>query len=178
MNKAIIDIETGGFSKSKNGICEIGMLVIDEKNQSIGNYSTLIKPYLRPESEELVSYKEDAMAIHGITEEELIEEGDEPTAVCLQIIEFLKSYDCNQYIGHSIKTFDAPRLKHFFQRFGNSELHFGNCIDTLEMARKKLPQLKSHTLSDLCTFYKIDNHGEHRAIGDCGATLELYKKLL
>lgn len=28
--KAIIDIETGGFSITKNGVCEIGMLVIDD----------------------------------------------------------------------------------------------------------------------------------------------------
>jgi len=75
--KAVIDIETGGFSKEKNGICEIGIIAVDENNIETGSLNVLINPYTRPlefqeEPNQLVSYKDDAMAVHGITLDELL----------------------------------------------------------------------------------------------------------
>ncbi len=68
---AFIDIETGGFSIEKNGVCEIFTVVIPETPDMTNiDYHCLIKPYKRPNSDELVSYKNDAMAVNGIKVEE------------------------------------------------------------------------------------------------------------
>ena len=73
--KAFLDIETGGFSITKNGICEIAIIVVDDELNQVARLHQLIKPYKRVvdgvESNELVSYKDDVMKINGLTEEQL-----------------------------------------------------------------------------------------------------------
>jgi hypothetical protein len=50
----------------------------------------LIKPYTREEgSDELVSYKEDAMAVNGLTVEKLIEEGIDVEVATEQLYKFI-----------------------------------------------------------------------------------------
>jgi len=179
MNRAIVDIETGGFSVTKNGICEIGMLIIDEKFDVISEYSTLIKPYTRPDSTEMVSYKDDAMAVNGIEIKDLINKGLDVRTVCHQLNYLIYMNKVGEFIGHNIKSFDAPRLNHFFERFSNRQkIDFSNYQDTMSISRKINKDLKSHSLQSLCEFYGIVNDSEHRALGDCRATLEVYKRLM
>lgn len=178
MNRAIIDIETGGYSVTKNGICEIGMLIIDEKFKVIFSDSWIIEPYLRPESTDYVSYKADAMAVHGITLKELTTSGLTPKYVCDRIEYLIMEFGVQIFVGHNIKAFDAPRMNHFFKRFGRDQINFSNCEDTISISRKINKDLKSHSLPNLCEFYGIMNESAHRALGDCRATLEVYKRLM
>src|SRR5699024_6510557 len=51
-------------------------------------------------------------------------------------------------------------------------------IDTLELARFILPQLKSHRLNTLCKHYGIELTQHHRAIYDTEATAYLHWRLI
>lgn len=51
-------------------------------------------------------------------------------------------------------------------------------IDTLEMARKKLPRFSNYKLTDLCAYFGVDTDGAHRAMADCRLTYQLFERLL
>jgi len=79
-------------------------------------------------------------------------------------------------VGHNIHTFDMKFIQRDAQRyFGKS---IGNdYIDTLQLARTYLPQLRHHRLVDLADYYGIDAEGAHRALNDCRMTQQVFEKL-
>lgn len=175
-HKAIVDLETGGLSITKNGVCEIAMLIIDDSMNIVKELNLLIKPYTREEgSSELVSYKDDAMAVNKISMEEILS-GEDVKDVMFKVSNVIINYNVTSIIGHNIKAFDFPRLDYLLKRF--QDISFAELFleDTLEMSRDKL-NLKSNSLESVCEFFGIINPDSHRALGDCYATLEIYKKL-
>lgn len=50
-------------------------------------------------------------------------------------------------------------------------------VDTLQIARKVLPELPSRSLENLCLHYGIVNASAHRAYHDALATAKLYQTL-
>lgn len=176
MNKAIIDLETGGFSKEKNGICEIGLIVIDDQCRVVSQYSTLIKPYIRKDGTEPVSYKDKSMAVHGITIDMLEDNGLYSVYVCEHIKFVFALHNVSVFIGHNIDVFDKPWMNTFFE-VSSIPFQITNTEDTLKLAKELLPDLKSHSLPNLCLHFGITNNSAHRAMGDCMATLEVYKIL-
>ena len=170
--KAVIDIETGGFSKNKNALCEVGIVIIDENFRIIDELNILISPYG-------AEYNHHAMLIHGITIETLEKEGIPPGFACKKIRDFLEKYQTYTFIGHNIKRFDLPFLRAFFDRFSKiSDLvSFEAYEDTLIIAKTRL-NLSSYALGALCNFYHVKNEDAHSAIGDCKATLEVYRNLI
>lgn len=185
--KIFIDIETGGFSIEKNGICEIAFVITDDDLNFITEYQTYIKPYKRPDSTEFVSYKPEAMEVNKIPMC-IILNGKDVTVVLREIQDLILSTifqnqndllfeSQNTFIGHNSISFDIPRIKYLFKRFlpeFNVDL-FGQ-EDTKVIARKKL-NLESYSLENLCTHFGIENQNAHSALSDVYATIELYKKL-
>jgi len=177
MKKCIIDIETGGFSITKNGVCEIGALIIDENYNVVKEFHRYIKPYTRPDSEELVSYKEDAMSVNGITEQFLIEFGEDVSSVMEAYKCFLSDNETREIIGHNSDQFDLPRIAYLLENFTeNGYVPTINSVDTIKIARQKL-NCQNHNLPFLCNLLGINNDHAHTALGDCYSTLELYKLL-
>lgn len=184
MQKVIVvtDIETGGFSMKKNGICEIAFLVVDAETLEVVNmYDGLISPYERdPEVQEsegqLVSYKEDAMAVNGISEQDLIDFGFSPKEFCHFSLELLGQFEIVAFMGHNINSFDKRWLEYFYGRFAEQNLDFSETICTLKLAREKVDG--SHKLVDLCAHFEIESNESHRALSDCYDTLNVYKKLI
>lgn len=174
MNRAIIDIETGGFSITKNGVCEIGVLIINEQYEVLMHHYWIIKPYTRPDSDELVSYKDDAMAVNGISMDE-IEKGFDIESVCDAFVKNIECFNVKTLIGHNFRLFDNPRLKYLVERFTEYKFDY-DILDTLEESKKQGLNLESYSLESLCKHYGIVNNDCHRALGDCYATLELLKK--
>lgn len=166
---AFLDIETSGWSKEKNALCEIGLIITDG-TEIITEYSTCIKPYLRPDGE-LVSYKDDAMVIHGITMQE-IENGLTIEAALHTVKTLLFAHGVNTVAGHGIKSFDLSWLNYLMMRFSDFDFMGYNVIDTLSIARER--NNGSCKLEDLCTEYGIPS-GNHRALADAKASFELYK---
>lgn len=172
--KGILDIETGGFSITKNGVCEIALLAVNHNNEIVGTFHRLIKPYTREAgSDELVSYKEDAMAINGHTVERLIEEGVEVDEAMLDLKNFILSYGIEIIIGHNSNAFDVPRVDYLLNRFANFGISLLQKQDTMLMAKEK-HRLPSYKLEALCEHFGIVNTDSHTALGDTKATLELF----
>ena len=179
---AIIDIETGGFHKTKNGLCEIGLLIIDEDGKIYEALNWLIRPYRRrdPDTkeilEELVSYKDDAMKINGLSEDLLRKHGADAGLVCAAFEALLRFHRVKKAVGHNIKSFDNLWIEEFTDRFGKG-FKFEELIDTKEIAKEKLKYIANHKLETLCAHFKVTNKEAHRALGDCHATKEIYFKL-
>lgn len=167
---AFIDLETAGWSKEKNALCEIAVVITDG-NTIIHEWSTLIKPYNR-ENGEPVSYKDDAMAVHGITMQEL-ENGMHIDNALYTATTLMFTYEVTTIAGHGITNFDLPWLNYLTGRFCGIQLTT-EVIDTLLMCRNHYKG--SHTLSDACTRFGI-TQGTHRALSDAKASFELWKCL-
>lgn len=180
--RAFLDIETGGFSITKNGICEIALIVVDEHFKVVDTFHKLIKPYTRLDesgnpSDELVSYKDDAMAINGLTIERLIEEGFEVEQVINEFEVFIRKHGIKTIIGHNSNAFDIPRVNYLSERFGSKSFFSINIDDTMKIAKQKL-KLASYKLEFLCNHFGIEIVDQHTSKGDAMATIELYKHLI
>jgi len=177
-NIGILDIETGGFSTTKNGVCEIALLIVNiDLTEVIDEFSILIKPYTRADdTDELVSYKDDAMAIHGITIEELEEKGEHVEVVLQKLFARLEKQNVKIILGHNVKAFDIPKVEHLTVRFLGKDFSGFGKVCTLQLAKQHLSS-KSNKLEDLCAEYNIKQINSHRALSDCYSTFGLAKVL-
>lgn len=174
-NIAVLDIETGGFSRTKNAICEIGVLILNVQLEVIEEYRTLISPYIRNPllsdfDGQLCSYKDDAMEINGIQMEDILK-APSAEVVAKEFVELFTNHNIYKCIGHNIDGFDKPWIEEFLQRF-EVPFEFPETIDTMKMSKKSGE--KKNSLKELCEKLGIENKNAHTAIGDCYATLELY----
>lgn len=175
--KAVLDIETGGFSITKNGICEIGILALDKDLNEVDRLHVYIIPYTRADDTlELVSYKEDAMRINGLNVDFLHKAGIPVETASNMIVKFFEKYNFKSLLGHNV-GFDLPRVNYLLARFAHSVIPRLEIIDTLDIARAS-KRFAKNDLEFLCKELEIDNKDKHTAIGDCFSTIELYKKLV
>lgn len=174
MNTAVIDIETGGFSITKNGVCEIAAVILSPKFEILDTFQTYIKPYKRENSEELVSYKDDAMAVNGISMEQL-EAGKEVEHAVMNFFDFLEGQEVQTIVAHG-RHFDFPRIEYVSRRFVGSTLDNFKKECTIDLAKSKL-NVGSYSLENLCEFLGISNEKAHSALGDALATARLYEIL-
>jgi len=173
---AFIDLETGGFSKTKNGLCEVAVSITTPALEIVASCSHIIKPYLRDCETELVSYKPDAMAIHGITLERLQTEGTDITVALSEIFNLLEVHGVTTIAGHNVKTFDFPWLDYLFTRFLGCGISDLDKLDTLQLAKDTIAH-HSYKLEHLCELLGIQNEAQHTAPGDVLATIELLRYL-
>lgn len=180
MKIAILDLETGGFSSTKNGLVELACVIADENFVEVDSFRKLILPYKRHGEEELVSYKDDAMAIHGITMEEIMRDGFLMREVMEQFTELLSRHNITTVVGHNIKAFDLRFVAHLLERC-DFDCHTKWILeDTMQIAKgygnlkTALPNVQ---LPTLCAHFGIVNEKQHSGIGDCRATLQLFKIL-
>lgn len=179
-NKIIFDIETGGFEKSKNALCELGALVVNADNEILETLQYYVKPYCREASSELCSYKPDALAVNGITQQQ-IAEGKIIELVLLKFIKLIADHEVKTIIGHNSDFFDTKWISYLLGRFTPHQQYFDEIrkVDTMRLAQARMDcQPPSYKLGALCEYYGIEITDAHTAIGDCTATLELYKRLL
>jgi len=172
-NKAVIDIENGGFSRSA-GIVEIGMIIIDENNKEIARFGAIISRYFVEGTEELCKYSDEAIEIHGVTAEVQEAEGINPREAVIQMEALIQDYDVIEFMGHSIKKFDCPILVKFFDEFSKYDCEDWFPIQTCihEIAKKEF-ELDSYSMESLCEEFNVVNINPHRALGDCDASLKL-----
>jgi DNA polymerase-3 subunit alpha (Gram-positive type) len=125
-------------------------------------FTTLVKPDY-PITEENV-------AITGITPEMV---KDAPK-IGMVIPDFMKFIEGAVLVAHNAE-FDTKFIKRFA---GGEEYEVKNkVLDTLEMARTLLPQLKRHDLHTIADHFGIIFH-HHRAMSDAYATAEAFIELM
>lgn len=98
----------------------------------------------------------------------------------------LQAEGVNVIVAHNGITFDFPILKRLFEEMQNelsldiSEIDLYRIIflDTLLISRRHLNHIGSHKQEALCSYYKIDDRGAHRALNDVKALMKIYKHMM
>jgi len=157
----VFDLETTGLDFMNNGITEIGAVKL-VNGKVTEQFTTLVKPdYL---------ITEENIAITGITPD-MVKDAPKIGAV---IPDFMKFIDGAILVAHNA-DFDMK----FVKRFAGAEGYEvkNKVLDSVEIARAKLPQLRRHDLHTIAEHFGIVFH-HHRALSDSYATAEAFIELM
>ena len=167
MREVVLDTETTGFDPATGDrIVEIGCVELIDHLPTGRSFQAYLNP------ERLVPIE--TQRVHGLTDEFL---ADKP--LFAHIVEELL-----EFIG------DAPLVIHnasFDMKFVNSELHrcgrkplpHARAIDTIEIAKAKIPGAR-YSLDELCRRFGIDltARSKHGALLDAELTARVYLELV
>ena len=159
----LFDLETTGISCINDEVVEISALKV-RNGKVVDTFSTLVNPG-RP-------IPERASMVNGITDE-MVAGSPGFEEVLGKFLDFIED---DVLVGHNIHTFDMK----FLQR--DAEKYYGKAIgndylDTLWIARRYLPELPHHKLTDLAEHYGISIDGDHRALNDCRMNQLVFERL-
>lgn len=156
-----LDVETTGLDPAKNRLLEIGAVKVED-GKIIGSYGTLIDTGIP------IPYR--IRELTGITDE-MQREGKSLDTAMRELVKFCEGYPI---LGHNVQ-FDYGFLKQGAVQCG---LRFEkDGIDTLKIARKVLPGMKSRTLPAMCAYYRVDPGNSHRALDDARSAHEIFQKM-
>ena len=159
----VFDLETTGTSCYKDSVIEISAIkVVDHKIRD--EFSSLVYP-----GRSIPYY---ASHVNGITDE-MVANAPRFEVVLKDFIEFIGGMPL---VGHNINAFDMKFIYRDCQNYYGPVLD-NDYVDTLKLARKYLPRLEHHTLSDLADYYGISTDGAHRALNDCRMNQKIYENL-
>jgi len=156
-----IDLETTGFYPQKDGVTEIALVRMEEGQKSV--FQSFVNPG-RPIPPRV-------QALTGITNEDVADAPPLP-----EVLETVRPYLEDAVWVFQNAPFDLGFLTPVLRRVG-FKMEF-KVVDTLRLARKTLPGLRSYRLSNLARVFAWPGSRYHRALTDAEATLwvahELY----
>lgn len=159
----VFDIETTGLSKETESITEIGAVkVVDGK--IIDRFSTFVNPE-RPIPAEITK-------LTGITNE-MVADAPVITEILPKFLEFCQDA---VLVAHNA-NFDTGFIRLNAERKCSIEVK-NTVLDTLELSRALLPDLKKHKLDIICEQLGVSLEGHHRAVNDAEATAEVFLKFI
>ena len=159
----VVDVETTGLRANQNDIIELAALhVVD--HQPMETFSALIQ------TDKMLP--DDIVALTGITDAMLKSDG---IALDNAMHGFLKFVSNGRVVCHNA-GFDYAFLKAACRKCHLPEFK-NQYVDTLQMAKRKLPNAPDHKLSTLARLLECEMTGEHRALDDCRTTFRVYEKL-
>ncbi|MDR7072178.1 PolC-type DNA polymerase III [Fictibacillus barbaricus] len=159
----VFDVETTGLSAVYNKIIELAAVKI-RGGEIVDKFESFANPH--------ESLSQTTIELTGITDD-MVENAPEIDEV---IRDFHRFMGDDILVAHNA-SFDMGFLNEGLRKIGFEEAK-NPVIDTLELARFLLPQLKNHRLNTLCKRYDIELVQHHRAIYDAEATAYLLWKLL
>lgn len=159
----VFDVETTGLSAVYNKIIELAAVKI-RGGEIIDRFEAFANPH--------ESLSQTTIELTGITDD-MVENAPEIEEVLRDFHTFMGD---DILVAHNA-SFDMGFLNEGLRKIGLGEAK-NPVIDTLELARFLLPQLKNHRLNTLCKRFDIELTQHHRAIYDAEATGYLLWKLL
>jgi DNA polymerase III subunit epsilon len=168
MRQIFLDTETTGLSpEAGDRIIEIGCVEMVNRRLTGRNLHLYVNPERRSH--------EDAVKVHGLTEEFL---ADKPLFAHV-VDEFLAFVDGAEIIIHNA-NFDVGFLNEELRRVGRPVFggFVGQVNDSLRMARDMFPG-KANSLDALCRRLEVDNSNRslHGALLDAGLLAEVYIRM-
>jgi DNA polymerase III epsilon subunit family exonuclease len=149
------DLETTGLLAESDRVVEIGAVRFDAAGRELARFERLVNPE-RPMSPA-------AQAVHGISDADLA--GAAPARVVLpEFLDFLGASSVVALVAHN-SSFDARFLGAELARAALTRPEHA-VIDTLPLARKRLPGLRDHRLDTLAQLCNLGAENSHRALGD------------
>jgi DNA polymerase III epsilon subunit family exonuclease len=149
------DLETTGLMAETDRIVEVGAVRFDASGREMGRFERLINPG-RPMSPA-------AQKVHGLSDADLADA--EPARTVLpEFLAFLGDPSSATLLAHNA-SFDAGFLGRELGRLGLPLPPFA-VVDTLALARRKLPDLYDHRLDTLSRLFGLGLDDRHRALAD------------
>lgn len=151
----VFDVETTGLSAVYDTIIELAGVRI-QKGEIVDRFESFANPH-HPLSETTTE-------LTGITDD-MVKDAPEVADVLKDFADWIGD---DILVAHNA-TFDIGFINQGFEKI-NFEKVSNPVIDTLELARFLMPQLKNHRLNTLCKHLDIELTQHHRAIYDAEAT--------
>lgn len=155
----VVDIETTGLSSTYDEIIEVAALRVRD-NAVVDSFQSLVKP--------LNEVDEYITELTGITNE-MLSFAPEPESVIPSFRDFIGK---DIVIGYNV-NFDINFLYDYVENLSNTSLS-NDFVDLMRIAKKSLPELEHHRLTDVAQALKINCDGYHRALSDCRITHECF----
>ena len=150
-----LDLETTGLFPEADRIVEVGAVRFAADGRELGRFESLVQPG-RP-------MRPGAQAIHGISDADLAD-APGPEVVLTAFLDFLGDPGPTALLAHNA-AFDAGFLGRELTRLG-LPLPAHRVVDTLALARDRLPAAPDHRLDTLARLLGLDPEGPHRALAD------------
>jgi CRISPR-associated protein Cas2 len=160
----VIDVETTGLDVDKEEIIEIAAIKVI-RGEEAARFHNLVR------SEKRVPKK--IVELTGITDDLLNSQG---VNLELALHDFISFVGGDIVVAHNA-TFDSDFIQASCEECNLDDFD-NECIDTIALAKKKMPKAKNYHLSTLLDMLNLDNEIHHRAESDCDATLRLFRKLI
>ena len=161
----VIDLETTGVNHLRDEIIQIGAI-----KYVAGKEVDRLDLYVKTD----VKIPKSVEKLTGISNDMLMLLGVEPKKALLELKEFLAD---NVVVGHNIASFDSKFLEDAYVKY--LCIHFPNdYVDTLNLAKKLLPNLEHHSLEHLSEYYGIDYSKAHSAVEDCLINQSVIEKMV
>lgn len=150
-----LDLETTGLLAGSDRVVEVGAVRFDAGGVELGRFERLVNPGFAMPAR--------ARTVHGISDADLA--GAATAAEVLPaFLEFLGDPATSTLLAHNA-WFDAGFLGSELGRIGRPAPGHA-VVDTLALARRKLPALTNHRLDTLARALDLDPGGPHRALAD------------
>src|ERR1700744_1845114 len=167
MREIVFDTETTGFEPGDgHRIVEIGCVEL------IDHFPTgrTFQAYLNPERQVPI----ESQRVHGLSDEFL---ADKPFFAAV-VEEFLAFIGDAPLVIHNA-SFDIKFINAELARCGHPPIPLARAIDTIEIAKRKLPGAR-YSLDELCKRFAIDlsARSKHGALLDCQLTAQVYLELI
>ncbi len=160
----VFDLETTGINCNTDSIIEISAIKVMD-GYVAEEFTTLVNPGCR-----IPCY---ASRITGITDG-MVADAPQMTDVLPRFLEFIGDLTL---VGHNIHSFGLKFIYRDSEKYLRKSVE-NDHIDTLELSRVCLPELKHHNLADLAAYFGMATEGTHRAFNYCRMTLALYEELV
>lgn len=151
----VFDVETTGLSAVYDTIIELAGVRI-QQGEIVDRFESFANPHH--------ALSETTINLTGITDD-MVRNAPEVGDVLKDFYDWMGD---DILVAHNA-SFDIGFLNQGFERIGIEKVK-NPVIDTLELARFLLPQLKNHRLNTLCKHMDIELTQHHRAIYDAEAT--------
>ena len=159
---SIIDVETTGGDPKRERITEVA-IVLHDGEKIVDRFSSLVNPE--------VPIPDFITQVTGI-DNDMVKDAPKFYEIARQIVEITEGA---VFVAHNAR-FDYSFIQKEFRRLGYTFTRKQLC--TVQLSRKLMPQLKSHSLGNLCRHLGIVNTQAHRAMSDTLATVQLFEHLL
>lgn len=160
----VLDVETTGLDLERDEIIEIAAIRVAQGEEQ-SRFHVLVRPsgHLPKKIVELTGITDDLLEAQGIDAETAMGSFVSYVGDCV-VVAHNAAFDCG-FVQAMCEECDLDD-------FDNE------CVDTVALAKKKMPGAPNYRLRTLLELLDLDNRRPHRAESDCEATLALYRKLI
>ncbi len=162
----VFDLETTGFNPLEDQIIEIGAVKLNGKGEIVDTFSKFISLYKKDTLPEVI------VNLTNITDEMLVNEGENIDDVMAQFLKFIKE---TVLVAQNIK-FDMSFLDQYYI---DKKIYLKNLtLDTIDLAKQIYPNKASYKLAKLIEYFNVDydENAHHRADYDAKVTSEIFVK--